>query len=451
MLVRTSIRGLAAMILLAFALAPKAGTPINQIRIDIETDGVIYVASSRSDGSYTRDEVPAGTYRVCTGGITTGSIPQCFDHIDQPPGAEGDYVPLVLAEGESRSGIDFDLSRGGSISGRLVDAFSGAPLRDSDATLWIYDAALQPLGPAYAHTDTDGNYRFDGVPAGSWYVFVHIFEPFGDTQQIWPDVPCDADSCDVAAGTAIEVPENGSAENVDFAFHPDVLIRGRVTDAETGEGVSGVTVNSYFFHDFPPGGPAYVATSTQSGPDGSYVLYGYANDPFEETQYYVGTRNGAPYIDVAWPDTPFIDSHDIAQAESFTFAHGDQLADIDLALPTGGAMRGVVSSASTGAPLDDAVITLFASDSRPLWTGRTASDGSYATPAWYAGTYYIEANWLWSPSACAVYSGRPCPADDESLFSVDPTPLRLDAGEIRSVGFTLDTDTIYRDSFDVAF
>ena len=88
----------------------------------------------------------------------------------------------------------------------------------------------------------------------------------------------------------------------------------------------------------------------------------------------------------------------------------------------------------------------FASNGQTMTIVYSNADGTYLTPAWYADTYYLEAG-SWR-GGCVVWFERPCP--NGSLFDIDPTPLVLAAGELRTgIDFELDTDFILQSSFEL--
>lgn len=83
--------------------------------------------------------------------------------------------PITLAEGQ-RVVADFRLSRGGAISGRIVDEF-GDPLAGANVTALRLQSS--PDGARTARTgtsvpsDDNGSYRIYGLPPGQYYVSVN--------------------------------------------------------------------------------------------------------------------------------------------------------------------------------------------------------------------------------------------------------------------------------------
>lgn len=81
-------------------------------------------------------------------------------------------TPLALLPGEQRS-IDFVLSGAGAITGKLLDP-RGAAVARREVCLEEADTHVRKLldsaGEVTRTTDENGNFRFDDVPAGQWWV-----------------------------------------------------------------------------------------------------------------------------------------------------------------------------------------------------------------------------------------------------------------------------------------
>jgi len=114
------------------------------------------------DGGFTLDEVPAGRWML-----------QAYAAGYQPGSAAG----LVVGEGEALEGVEVRLSKGGVVSGRVLDARSGHAVLDATVR------AEQSGGPGMrmrgvmiggqpaeneSATDAEGRYEIAGLAPGSW-------------------------------------------------------------------------------------------------------------------------------------------------------------------------------------------------------------------------------------------------------------------------------------------
>ena len=121
-----------------------------------------------SNGAYELD-VPAGTYRL-------GLRPQ--------PGAGWRwtwYDSVTIDPAAPQSGVDLSYQPGGEVSG-AVTGLSG-PL--ADALVWVYSGTDSWLGTAAAITGADGSFLIEGVPVGTYRVFVWAPSGSGLVNKWW--------------------------------------------------------------------------------------------------------------------------------------------------------------------------------------------------------------------------------------------------------------------------
>ena len=196
-----------------------------------------YRGTTDQDGNYRITNVPPGTYQVVP-------VAPAFVISGQwPGGPEG--KSLIITEGETVDDVDFAMTRGGVITGRVTDS-EGRPLIEKQISLVpaeqnnqrgsVYRFAQRPI-----QTDDRGIYRIFGVPAGSYKVAVGQSEDgfFGRgrsryKQTFHPDVT------EASKATVIDVSEGSEATNVDITVtagrRPDMFaVSGRMVDGDTGQ------------------------------------------------------------------------------------------------------------------------------------------------------------------------------------------------------------------------
>ena len=158
---------------------------------------------------------------------------------------------LNLSADEAVEGIDFKLTRGGVITGRVTDA-DGRPVIEERVTLTLLDEKGQPsrnqvaraANPFAYRTDDRGIYRIYGLAAGQYKVSA------GDngggatlrsgyyTRTYYPD------TTDVAKAGIVELTEGGEAKNIDVtlgARSRTYTVTGRIVDADSGQPMAGIT------------------------------------------------------------------------------------------------------------------------------------------------------------------------------------------------------------------
>lgn len=400
------------------------------------------------NGHYVISRLPPDVpYRLCAGGFDADTIEQCFDHHDRISLAEEpDYDLVDVGEGERRDDIDFDLRSGGGISGTIHDGYLDVPLADTDLVLRYSDEAGTDLGSSRTRTDANGRYEVRGFVDGAFYVTAIVDgydAPFFDSMQIYPGMVCEDYECPpVTTGQRLTVTGGSTLTSIDFTVHSAVVIKGRVTDSTNGQGLAGVDI--YADNGWHP--------SATSREDGQYMMY--LSDRL--MPYLIYTRGAQPYIDQIYPGIPciryFLNECD-GGAQSFHPPRGAVVEHIDFALQPGAAISGTLYDAATGMPRVG-VIRVYDSDFNVVWSTEIAEweSGSYTSGAWYPGTYYVQA--LGYPGyagldGCAFYDARPCPTGDQDPASVAPTPITIEAGQIRSgIDFHLDSNTIFRTGFE---
>ena len=421
-------------------------------------------------------DLPDGRYRICLGGMEIGLQRQCFDH--QPEAgtwAQQTYTDVVLAEGEVRAGVDFDLVAGGSISGTLIDADKGAPLVGvpynghrqgvpQGIAVDLYDADGVRFDHAYTSTDSQGKYTLKGTPNGAFRVQLGAsLTEFRDSLQVYPGIACAAPPCPIAAGTAVNTLDHGLVSGVDMPLHPAVTIHGTIFDEVTHQPIAGAVVAAW--HLIPVGWeapPTYEVYWTQSDALGKYVAYAPAE--WSDGVYVAAgstTLLSSIHLGTACPNGVENLCHEPsfsttlpagAVAVAVNSHTGDSITGINFALRQGGAFHGLVRDVG-GAPLF-ASFTIF--DAGGAQVASFFGYGfdthgilaPYQSPALLPGTYYALASQWYEAGRCQAYSDRPCPTQGQSILDVAPTPITIALGENRSgIDFRLVVDGVFIDGF----
>jgi protocatechuate 3,4-dioxygenase beta subunit len=114
------------------------------------------------DGSFVLEDVPAGRWTV-----------EAF-----APGYQaGSASAVSVAEGEAAEGVEVRLSKGGVISGRVLESRTGRPILDATVRAEVSGGEPRPgmirmgeEGDDEAATDGDGRYEITGLAPGTWTV-----------------------------------------------------------------------------------------------------------------------------------------------------------------------------------------------------------------------------------------------------------------------------------------
>jgi protocatechuate 3,4-dioxygenase beta subunit len=231
-------------------LGEKAAANIGVVLMPAERTmerAAIAKATTDYEGRYRLSNVPAGRYSV------VAFAPAFVGPTDGMYGEPGKNV--TIAEGETVEKIDFALTRGGVITGRVTDS-EGAPVISERVQLnqqggqnrWNNFSSFNPF---MFETDDRGIYRIYGIPAGRYTVSIGdageggtIRFGFGGRgyykRTFHPNVT------EEAKATIIELAEGGEAASVDItvgAKSKSFMATGRVVD-ENGKPVVGVRIGN---------------------------------------------------------------------------------------------------------------------------------------------------------------------------------------------------------------
>ena len=141
------------------------GTPLANVEVqrDLDEAGAFWTTITDGAGRYLLSGLAPGAYRIWVNATDQGYIEQYYsDRL------LWDFADLVSVSGSvERSGIDFGLRRGGTITGRVFDGSTGQPISGMDVR-----AELDGFGISWTGTESDGSYTLHGIPEGRIEVIV---------------------------------------------------------------------------------------------------------------------------------------------------------------------------------------------------------------------------------------------------------------------------------------
>ena len=202
-----------------------------------------------ASGNYTTSGLPPGTYfvRTSTGPLFVNNQPLAF--VDQlwsgtqcVPACLNATVgtPVTVTSGATTSNVNFALSRGGSISGAVIDAGTGNGL---SVNVQIYTSA--GVFAKAAGTNAAGGYTVAGLPPGTYYARTSVFSGLFYQDALYNGMSCSS-GCSVTTGTPITVLAGAVSTGVNFALLSGAGgISGTITDVRTGAPLPGVSVQIY--------------------------------------------------------------------------------------------------------------------------------------------------------------------------------------------------------------
>lgn len=282
------------------------------------------VCYDSATGAFSLGQVAAGRYRLSIVnwiGQTTLETFYGGETLDEA-------ADIVLAEGETRAGLDIVLGVGafeGSISGS-VRAKEGAAqagaaqleaLAGIEVALYRYPLSYLPLRPLIASvTDAEGRYQFGGLPAELYVVAFR--DPTGRfAPSFFRNQPT------LAAATPVTLTKGEAVDDVNAALPLGGSIRGEVHRVD-GTPVKDHWVVVYRRTDegwFEP--DSYL--DARIDVDGRYQLPGLAPG-----QYYLGVHTPSHALGGGWPLGFYPATPNVMQAAPVTVVAGQVVEGIDI-------------------------------------------------------------------------------------------------------------------------
>jgi hypothetical protein len=316
-----------------------------------------------SDGSYKIDGIPEGDYKIQA--FKSGYARLYYNNVFYSSEAE----IIHIEESDEITGIDFNLTLGGAISGFVFDQKDGNPINGAHIHVrpsnYFFDEGI------HVYTDSNGSYYADGLPLGNYKVIAvesegYVNNWFYNGTYNWED----------AKNVMVIPPHTTSGINISLELAGS--ISGYVF---AGDGVTPIPQIEIIADGFDGGGGG----SGFAGEDGSYQIKGLLGNFTLRTGdlYYPGWYAGEFYNSKLTQG-----SADIVDVSA-----GSNISNINFTLDEGGSITGYVFDEETGDPITGFQLCAHLSNGdgvnpAPL----TLYDGSFRF-ALKEGTYFITIFW----------------------------------------------------------
>lgn len=380
------------------------GTPIADVLIEVydaqgSSMGTDYTAA---DGTFLVEGLAGGDHFVVARG--SGLQSELFDDVACPFGCDPTTgTPVHVQLGGTSGGIDFALDELGSISGMVTS--TGAPAPYVDIEVYRKDgSSFDPVGSTY--TDSTGSYQVAGLPSGTYALRTNDYDTY--INEVYDDVAC----CSLSAGTPVAVALNAAVTGIDFDLDRLGNISGTVTDAATGDPVSGVDIEIRT----PTGGWIDWAYTDASG---HYTSGGLSSGTYAvhtELYYY------SSYFDELYEELPCPGrSCDPSLGTPVPVLINTTTPGIDFTLDLGGAISGTLID-SAGNPITSYEVDAYDDTGSWVADAYTDSTGVYRFPGLEPGTYYVRTNGYSYEFYDELYDDLPC---DPGCDPTDGAPITV--------------------------
>jgi hypothetical protein len=401
--------------------ADGSGTPLGGVQVSIYDSAGNQTASvsTNASGAYSKNGLPPGSYYLVAFN-SLGYLNELYDNISCSGGC-WPYTagtPVTVAVGATTGGVSFALSLGGSITGTITDAGSGAPL----ANVRVEARSLSgPYYQANATTNASGVYALIGLPTRSYGVFTS--NDAGYIDEKYNNVSCST-GCWNVSGTPVAVTAGSVTSSVDFGLVLGGTIAGTVTNSNTSAPVSNVEVG---VHNAAGRSLGFAVTNGT----GQYAVRG-----LPAGTHYVKTVATGNYLNEVYADIP-CPSCNTTSGASITVptgatgvpvSVGGTQGGVDFALAPGGSITGTVTDASNGAPLANVLVE--ASNGTVTRSAQSNASGVYAIVGLFTGAYIVrtQSGMYGSVYVDEVYNNQPCAGGH--CPGVAGTPVAATAGSV---------------------
>ncbi len=355
------------------------------------------------NGDYLIDNLIPGLYVVRA--QARGFLAEFYDNTDQYVEA----TPVQIAAQDTADGIDFSLTRGGSISGKITADADGSPIAGAHV---FASRIVRPDFRHHAVTGEDGSYTIENLPTGTFAVFA---EAAGYKGEFYDDAQ------NLLEAKLVSVTAPGNVAGIDMSLATASAIVGRVVDAISGEPLARALVSIYgnvgprpelvFRHTLTNENGEYIA----GVPPGVYLVSAEARGYNQE--YFDGVANRREATDVKVEE-------------------GIHTTGIDFKLDPLSSISGKVTDQVSGAPIAEALVFAFPERSsndpgypRTPHVAKTDENGLYRIEGLRSGKYFVMAesrgylNEFWQ----------------EASNLREATPVEVAAsGEVAHIDFTLE-------------
>jgi hypothetical protein len=338
-------------------LAAGSGAPVRRAQVramSMEGRGG-GVTNTDAEGHYEIKELPAGRYTISAmkGGFVQGLFGQ------RRPGDPG--TPLDLSDGQAAEKVNFVLSRGSVIAGRVVDD-GGEPVSGTQVAAMRYQfmAGSRRLVPGGGEgstdrTDDQGNFRLFGLAPGDYYISasnrmnqmmmpgMNSTETEGYAPTYYPGTP----NISEASRVTVKAGQEMTGANFALIVARMARVRGRVINSR-GEAVSGAML--MMVPDEPMMGPMMNMNNAMVGGDGTFQ---FANVP--PGRYNLQVRpNGMPSASSEFATMKVV-------------VGNDDIDNVIVSTSVGATARGVVMTDDGSVPtFRPDQVQIFASPAEPM-------------------------------------------------------------------------------------
>jgi len=279
-------------------------------------------------------------------------------------------TPVQVFENKHSLEVDFTLDKLAAVAGTVKDEATGKPIAGAIVTAFQERPTTDALIgkdelrlPYVAKTDENGNYKLEGVRAGKFFV---VTNARGYLPEYWKEAATLKDA------KAVEVPESGNVEKIDFTLGPGGAIAGVVASAVENKPLAGASIQVFVKGQNAP------MLRGAAGRDGKYRLDGLPSGE------YIVFASAEGFNGLYYKDAERLDNATPVKVEA-----PKETAEINFQLKPfdrrGGTVAGVIVSEADKNPVSNAFVLLI-----PMSAPNSGPQPPLFAPADELGKYKIS-------------------------------------------------------------
>lgn len=299
--------------------------PLDEVDIEIYTSDGYYVSYTSTDtsGVYTTTGLASGSYMLYISPWFSGTSREYAQEYYNDKTTRDEATPIQVTQPNLVSGVDVELARGGSISGRVTAAGGATGLE----AIYVDVDGIQADFWLYSETDSAGNYTVYGVPSGSYKIDFYPY-PFGDSRDYVFEYYNDQLYWDHATPVTVTAPAALTGIDAELALGGKIECNVKAEDTNT-------PLESAYAEAFDSLG--YFRASDFTDADGNCVLTGLPSEDYKVYfgSYQISTYEACVITTIFYAEEYYDDQPDYESADPITVLAPNTVTGINALLSIG--------------------------------------------------------------------------------------------------------------------
>lgn len=401
--------GLTLAVLASYATALPAATVTIHGRIGDDASGAPVAGAKAHIYAHLRDSQPVGTVETGADGtyVWNGDLSTGNGFLAKTEVVAYSYVPQEhFFDPNATTDVEANFSLIGAAASGIVRNSAGTPLPGAPVKVWTRaDGSTTWVIYRSAATMTDGTYRFDVLPQGTYRICAGGLS-YGHIRECYDGIRMSLLS-DIDGATPLTLGGDMTRKDINFTLSTGASLTGSLVDQRSGDGIPHVQTT---FDLYDVEGNLLDTATTNANASGVYRLHGVPTGVFRLAARARDHGFGGKQL-YSGINCPANDCTPVEAGNAITVAGEDSIGSIDFSFGPEALIRGRVTDITNSAPVADTKISACYKDYLfvlfyCLYSSTSDAEGRYEL-AVNARSYFMLAL---APDAYVdqVYPNIPC-------------------------------------------